>query len=175
VLPVILNGGTGVLSRPGGGGSYTGDNQADGHVSPLTDTLQKDQQQAYRDAVQAQLAAQQAEAEANAAQYKRQQDCQASFTCRNASIVGTVVGAVVGIAVDFVVGAACTAGRIGWVPKPVRPRPELTATRWGSRGVKTDAANTNAAGYDPKPTRQTAHSAHDRLTTNTGKGMWSTH
>ncbi|WP_432977216.1 hypothetical protein [Dactylosporangium sp. CA-233914] len=24
----------------------------------------------------------------------------------------------------------------GWVPKPTRPRPELTATRWGGRGVR---------------------------------------
>ncbi|WP_196279692.1 hypothetical protein [Catellatospora paridis] len=28
--------------------------------------------------------------------------------------------------------------RYGWVPKPTRPRPELTATRWGGRGVKSD-------------------------------------
>ncbi|GIG91423.1 hypothetical protein Pen02_63590 [Plantactinospora endophytica] len=26
--------------------------------------------------------------------------------------------------------------RHGWVPRPTRPRPELTATRWGGRGVK---------------------------------------
>ena len=26
--------------------------------------------------------------------------------------------------------------RYGWVPKPTRPRPELTATRWGARGLK---------------------------------------
>jgi hypothetical protein len=28
--------------------------------------------------------------------------------------------------------------RCGGVPKPTRPRPELTATRWGGRGVKED-------------------------------------
>jgi len=28
--------------------------------------------------------------------------------------------------------------RYGWVPKLARPRPELTATRWGGRGVKSD-------------------------------------
>ena len=26
--------------------------------------------------------------------------------------------------------------RYGGLPKPTRPRPELTATRWGGRGVK---------------------------------------
>ncbi|MET8252967.1 hypothetical protein [Micromonospora sp. NPDC005197] len=28
--------------------------------------------------------------------------------------------------------------RYGWVPKPVRQRPELTATRWSGRDVKSD-------------------------------------
>jgi hypothetical protein len=28
--------------------------------------------------------------------------------------------------------------RFGWVPRPTRPRPALTATRWGGRGVKKD-------------------------------------
>ncbi|WP_433788764.1 hypothetical protein [Actinoplanes sp. CA-252034] len=28
--------------------------------------------------------------------------------------------------------------RHGWLPKPTRPRPELTATRWGSRGLRRD-------------------------------------
>jgi hypothetical protein len=26
----------------------------------------------------------------------------------------------------------------GWVPRPIRPRPELTATRWGRGGVKSE-------------------------------------
>ncbi|MBR7835772.1 hypothetical protein KDL01_21040 [Actinospica durhamensis] len=28
--------------------------------------------------------------------------------------------------------------RSGWVPKPARPRPELTATRWRARGLKSE-------------------------------------
>ncbi len=28
--------------------------------------------------------------------------------------------------------------RYGWVPRPTRPRPELTATRWRGRGAKKD-------------------------------------
>ena len=34
--------------------------------------------------------------------------------------------------------AAPDTRRYGWVPKPTRPRPELTSTRWGGRGVKAD-------------------------------------
>ncbi|BCJ75059.1 hypothetical protein CS0771_46030 [Catellatospora sp. IY07-71] len=33
--------------------------------------------------------------------------------------------------------AAPDTRQYGWVPKPVRPRPALTATRWGGRGVKS--------------------------------------
>ena len=108
VWPVIRVGGTGETVHRGCG--YTGDCQASGHVS-VKATVMSDN--AYRDAVQQELRAQQAAMEASAAQQKREQECQASWTCRHASLIGNVVGAAVGIVVGTVVGSACMAATLG--------------------------------------------------------------
>ena len=34
--------------------------------------------------------------------------------------------------------AAPDTRRFGWIPAPLRPRPELVATRWSARGLKAE-------------------------------------
>jgi hypothetical protein len=101
----IRAGGTGEIVTMGG--SRTGDNQPDGRPSPLTAA---ERRYAWNEYVQSVTDA----GHAYAAEQERVAQCEASFWCRNAQIVGTVVGVVVGaIATSVCLAATAGAGSIG--------------------------------------------------------------
>jgi hypothetical protein len=97
-------GGTGEITEMGG--SRTGDNQRGGRASMRTVRPAAGHVDTYVSA--------QTEAQAeHAAQYEKDQACQASFTCRNAGMIGTVVGAAASIVVGTLVTAVCSAASFG--------------------------------------------------------------